>query len=72
MIYESRFFLMHMLNLSISNCEGSLNALGNFFQLLITAILYVIPSLKVSKFSVLSQDSSARCRNLFKIPTSKF
>lgn len=46
---------MHILNLSISNGEGSPNALGNFFQLLITAILYVIPSLKVSKFSVLSK-----------------
>lgn len=61
-----------MLNFSISNGEGSPNALGNFFQLLFTAILYVIPSLKISKFSVMSQGSSARHTNLFKIPASLF
>lgn len=62
---------MPMLNLNISNGEGSPNALGHFFQLLISAILYVITSLKLSKFSILSQGSSDRHRNLLKILASQ-
>lgn len=63
---------MQILNLSISNGEGSPNTLGNFPQLVITAIPYIIPNLKVFKFSVLSQGSSASHRNLSKIPASPF
>lgn len=56
---------MQRLNLNTSNDGVPHNALGNFFQWLITVVLYVVPSLNVSNFTILLQDTSARQMNLF-------
>jgi len=53
---------MQRLNLNTYNGGGFSNALGKFFRWLITVTLYVVPSLNLSNFSILS----ARQKNLFK------